>query len=768
MKYSLLQLNKVCVELIQKDREKMNTNIFENFDFSLLSSPDFKEDSVREVLIKPFLNALGYSASGKNKIIRSKGLTNPYVNLGSKRKKIRLIPDYLLEVGGKYAWVLDAKSPDESVQKEDYIEQIYSYAIHPDVRVDFYALCNGKEFILFKMRQREAVLYFQLSEIEHHWRKIKTYLSPNAFEKEIKENGVKRKYSHKAFDYLSATPPREIKDLKKQSAKRHYGVHGYFTKQVWNVVQEYIKTFTQPGDVVLDPFGGSGVTAIEALILGRKSINIDINPLSVFIVESLMIPINISKFTDEYRRIKKTFEENAPRTKHEIEIALEKYPYPKGITLPRKSDVDKVEKLFSSEQIAQLAYLKYIIKQVPDNGIQKTFLLMFSGLLSQINLTFHASKGRTAGRGNNSMFQYYRYRIAPKPSMLDVVERLELRFRSVLAAKKEISTLLQKEQFKNFKSYKGSATNLYTIEDESVDYIYTDPPYGAKIPYLDLSTMWNAWLDLPVEKEDFDLEVIEGGDQKKKKQDYSNLLSQSISEMFRVLKCNRWMSFVFAHKDPQLWHMILDAAEKAGFEYVNAVKQSNAKTTYKKRQNPFTVLSGQLIINFKKVQNPKTVLKVDLGADIADIVMQTIEGIIAKNEGATLEEINDELIIRGLELGFLDILSKQYQDISPLLAEYFDYDEETKNFHIRQDTKFRSKIDERLRIRYYLISYLRRKEREGVHPTFDEIVLHIMPLLKNGKTPENQTILSVLNEIAIHMGADRWGLKDISVQPYLL
>ena len=39
----------------------------------------------------------------------------------------------------------------------------------------------------------------------------------------------------------------------------------------------------------------------------------------------------------------------------------------------------------------------------------------------------------------------------------------------------------------------------------------------------------------------------------------------------------------------------------------------------------------------------------------AEIIIQTIEGIIAKNDGATLEQINDELIIKGLELGFLDL-----------------------------------------------------------------------------------------------------------------
>ncbi|MEI6446163.1 MAG: hypothetical protein WCO29_24305, partial [Nostocales cyanobacterium ELA583] len=50
-----------------------------------------------------------------------------------------------------------------------------------------------------------------------------------------------------------------------------------------------------------------------------------------------------------------------------------------------------------------------------------------------------------------------------------------------------------------------------------------------------------------------------------------------------------------------------------------------------------------------------------IGMDMAEIVIQTIEGIIAKNDGATLEQINDELIIKGLELGFLDLLKKSIQ-----------------------------------------------------------------------------------------------------------
>jgi len=219
------------------------------------------------------------------------------------------------------------------------------------------------------------------------------------------------------------------------------------------------------------------------------------------------------------------------------------------------------------------------------------------------------------------------------------------------------------------------------------------------------------------------------------------------------------LSFVFAHKDPEFWHLIIDTAESCGLEYVGAVAQKNGQTSFKKRQNPFTVLSGQLIINFRKVRTPRTILKANLGMDMAEIVIQTIEGVIAKNDGATLEQINDELIIKGLELGFLDLLKKEYSDLTPILLDNFDYEEKTELFNIKKETKFKSHIDVKLRIKYYLISFLRRKSRENKSSSFNEIVLNILPLLKNGTTPENQTILTVLEDIAERVGEDSWRLK---------
>ena len=55
---------------------------------------------------------------------------------------------------------------------------------------------------------------------------------------------------------------------------------------------------------------------------------------------------------------------------------------------------------------------------------------------------------------------------------------------------------------------------------------------------------------------------------------------------------------------------------------------------------------------------------------------------------------------------------------------------------------------------------MRQFAREGRYPTFDEITWEIMPLLQNGVTPDNQTILGVLEDIAVKIGEDQWKLKE--------
>ena len=148
-------------------------------------------------------------------------------------------------------------------------------------------------------------------------------------------------------------------------------------------------------------------------------------------------------------------------------------------------------------------------------------------------------------------------------------------------------------------------------------------------------------------------------------------------------------------------------------------------------------------------------------------MMETIESVIAMHHGATLEQINDELVIRGLELGFLDILAQEYADLTPLLMAVFEFDDRTKTFNLRKNKKFKTHIPLELRVRYFVVSFLKRMEHMNQVPTFDDIILHIMPLLKNGVTPEHQTILNVLESVAERVGVDQWRLTKAGQQDLL-
>lgn len=240
--------------------------LFGQLDFQQLANdPDFKEDSVREVIVLPILKELGYE---QKDIVRSKKLHHPFIKIGSKKRPINLIPDYTLKVEENYAWVLDAKAPNQKLTVSDNVEQVYSYSSHPEIRSTYFALCNGREFALFRREQtNKPVLSFALNEIEHYWDKMKMFLSPDSFQagKHFTYDTTNATAKPTGFDYNNRPLLEEI-PVKKQQARRHFGVHGYFTKQTWNVVAEYIKNYSKPGDLVLDPFAGSGITTVEALL----------------------------------------------------------------------------------------------------------------------------------------------------------------------------------------------------------------------------------------------------------------------------------------------------------------------------------------------------------------------------------------------------------------------------------------------------------------------------------------------------------------------
>lgn len=71
-----------------------------------------------------------------------------------------------------------------------------------------------------------------------------------------------------------------------------YKIHKYFARRPHNVFNQLIEDFSSPGEIVLDPFCGGGVTIYEGVIQNRRVIGCDLNPLSIFIVRNMIMKVD--------------------------------------------------------------------------------------------------------------------------------------------------------------------------------------------------------------------------------------------------------------------------------------------------------------------------------------------------------------------------------------------------------------------------------------------------------------------------------------------
>ncbi|MCF7810755.1 DNA adenine methylase [bacterium] len=98
-----------------------------------------------------------------------------------------------------------------------------------------------------------------------------------------------------------------VKHLNRQiPPKAHtpmYNFHKFWSRKTWNVVGQYIENYCPEGGVVFDPFGGSGVTAMEALKRGRKVIIADLNPIASEITRLTIKSVNLSKIHEAFVNI---------------------------------------------------------------------------------------------------------------------------------------------------------------------------------------------------------------------------------------------------------------------------------------------------------------------------------------------------------------------------------------------------------------------------------------------------------------------------------
>ena len=213
----------------------------------------------------------------------------------------------------------------------------------------------------------------------------------------------------------------------------------------------------------------------------------------------------------------------------------------------------------------------------------------------------------------------------------------------------------------------NSSTNL-PIGDNTIDYIFTDPPFGGNIMYSELNIIWESWLKVMTNNED---EAIINDYQSKKLEEYSDLMTKSFEEFYRILKPNRWITVVFHNSKAAVWNSIQQSMTKAGFVIAQVTTMDKQQETFKQMTAPGSA-KNDLIINAYKPKeefSERFLKNAGEGMEV-DFVTQQLEHLpVQPNIERTEKMLYSKMLAHYVENGFK--IKYNSTDFYKLLSDNF-------------------------------------------------------------------------------------------------
>jgi len=528
-------------------------------------------------------------------------------------------------------------------------------------------------------------------------------------EQHIKE----RPYDPETDDY---DVPAFDKPIETTKATAIYNMHTYWSKKPHDAIRQYIRHYTKPGDLVLDPFCGSGGTALAALMEGRKAIAIDRSPAATFITKNYCTPVDVDELQRAFEELKRKvkpeidwlYETRCDRCDGKATTAytvysqvfqcprcLEKVPlfdcvevetstakgkpkkvsacphcHKRGITeeistrsekfgaVPvlvsylcesgcrpargerRHNDPNKkkreyfekydlgkireiegkeiphwypkdrmmhapedqecwgvkwragtsnfrtVDELFTKRNLWALAAIR---DAACHTDHKDSFLFCLTGVVLSMSKMYLWGPKDEHGIIKGT---YYLPQLSRSQNVWDAFSS---KINDFINAQQIICEVKEKIFLSN-----QSSTKLDLVPSNSLDYIFTDPPYAEKVQYGELNFIWEAWLGFDTHWHDE--EIIVNEVRGKTEEDWANMMRQAMAECYRVLKPGRCISLCYHDTSEGTWALVQDIMAEAGF----IVEKSNAALYIDTGQKSYNQLVADkvnkrdLVINFRK------------------------------------------------------------------------------------------------------------------------------------------------------------------------
>ena len=551
-----------------------------------------------------------------------------------------------------------------------------------------------------------------------------------------------------------------------------YNMHTYWSKKPHDAIQQYIRHYTIPGDLVLDPFSGSGGTSLAALLEGRAAIAIDLSPAATFITKNYCTPVDVDELQRAFEQLKEKVKPEmawlyetrcdrcdgrattaytvysqifqCPRClekialydcietegqtlqgkqkkinicpycakkghQEEIRSQSQKFGYkpvlvsysceegckprrgfrkhndsdPKKRLFFEKYDLAKLEEIDSTKipypypvgydmsgfnRYQRDALWLYGVKEVSDLYTKRNLWALSAykkaiEAITELELT--ALLTWTVLKCSRLM----RYcddgigRITPGTYYIPQIQR-DSNVPSFIAEAFGDISAHHSEKIKQLPSVDilpvlistQDVRHISQLGNETIDYIFTDPPYADKIQYGELNFVWEAWLgfDTTWIKDEIIVNETRGFTDS----DWARMMFDAMQECFNVLKPGRWISICYHDTSEGTWQLLQDIMAEVGFVfdlsdktlYIDASQKTLNQISAEK------VTKRDLVINFRKPREGEVAAKLLLSgeedpASFNEKARMILREALEKSPGATGDRLYDELVSRMVHKG---------------------------------------------------------------------------------------------------------------------
>ena len=252
-------------------------------------------------------------------------------------------------------------------------------------------------------------------------------------------------------------------------------IHAFAAKFPPQLPRTFIEQLTQPGDTVLDPMMGSGTTVLEATLLGRRAIGVDLDPLAVRVSRVKTRAVD----HEHLRAAGDAVIANAStllRDRAALTTQIERRFDP--------ATRDFLDYWFTDATQHELLALLLSIEDEPDTDVREVLEVVFSSII--ITKSGGVSRARDLAHTRP-------HRVASK-TVRSAIAQFKIRLRKSVTA-----LLALPDDVLPVELHHADAREL-PIHDESVDLVITSPPYANAIDYMRAHKFSLAWFGEPISK----------------------------------------------------------------------------------------------------------------------------------------------------------------------------------------------------------------------------------------------------------------------------